>query len=613
MARITPQIIEELKTQSDIVTIIDQYVPLRQKGSNWAGVCPFHEDHSPSMIVTPSMGIYKCFACGAGGDVFKFLQEHEKIDFPAAVEIVAKECGYILPEDKPETPQQKAQRAKFSIVADANEMATKWFQNQLQRSESTMKYLIERGVESKTIETLKIGWAPDSWDALIGESNRQGISRKDLIEAGLVKENDKGKSYDAFRGRLIFPIQGLSNKVIAFGGRTLINDPAKYYNSPETALYSKSNVLYGLNHARKSIATTQEVIFVEGYFDFLQLFQHGIQNVVSVSGTALTTGHAQILKRYAKKAYLVFDGDEAGQKAARRSISILLPHGIETKILLLPDGEDPDSLVRDHGANEFRQRIQQGLDIIDFTLEDNNYQNASPEEKFELVNKIKELVALIPNQIVRNEYIRKAASRLGIEEQLIHKAHAPSNNYNNRQNSPSNYQKNNSSQNSYHQNNSHQHIPAQFNSIELRMITLVLKNKDLHVTALNTLDTELFIQNQLAEIIDYAMALLEERGTLELPLLYDRLPKNLRHIFISLADEEWSEENALIEYTDTLLQMKIKSIENQRKALKNTEELSYEAMVKLTKYTQQIKELTAKKRSLASKKSTPEEILEEFL
>jgi DNA primase catalytic core len=425
MARITPEIVAEMKTQIDISTVIERFIPVKKQGNRWVAVCPFHDDHSPSMNITPAMGIYKCFACGAGGDMFKFVQDHEKVEFPEAVEIIADMCGFQLPQSDADTPAVKEKKEKKAQLVDANVMAGSFFQRQLSRSTVAQSYLANRKIDAAIIEELQLGWAPDSWDALLAEGVRKGVGKSILLEAGLIVEKEGGKSYDKFRARLMFPIHNMTGRIIAFGGRVLgKDDKPKYLNSPETLLYSKSETLYGLYFARKEIATTQDVIFVEGYFDFLQLYQKGIKNVVSVSGTALTQQHAKILTRYAKRAFLVFDGDTAGRKAARRSVEILAPDGIETRILLLPEGEDPDSIVREHGADYFRERLDGALDLAEFLCEDPRKNHGSPESRAALAQEVRDVLMLIKDPLVRNEYFRRAAALLDIDQKLLMKPSA---------------------------------------------------------------------------------------------------------------------------------------------------------------------------------------------
>ncbi|MCF0221876.1 MAG: DNA primase, partial [Fibrobacter sp.] len=358
MAFYSNEIIQQLKTQTDIATVIESFLPLKRSGNGrYLGVCPFHNDRSPSMNVNPSLGIYKCFACGAAGDVFKFVQEHEKLDFKGAVEWVANFTGFVLPSlGAPENAEIVEEREK---VRRLNELACQWFESQLTLSQKALAYLNSRNITEETRKRFHIGYAPDGREGFISHAVKNGFSPLDCVKAGLAVEKEHGGISDKFRDRLMIAIQNITGIIVAFGGRDLSEnkDPnfkvAKYMNSPESALYHKSDILFGLHHSRQSIAKENSVIIVEGYFDMISLYQGGVTNVVAASGTALTENHASILARYAKTAYLVFDGDAAGQKATLRSLEIVLPKGIAPRVFALsrPDGTkiDPDNFVNEQG------------------------------------------------------------------------------------------------------------------------------------------------------------------------------------------------------------------------------------------------------------------------
>lgn len=475
------QILDEIKSVLDISILVERFVPLKKTGSRYIGICPFHQDTKPSMYVTPSMGIYKCFACGAGGDHFKFVQEYEKLDFPAAVETVAEIAAYKLPEKKLGKEEFKSAQEKKSLL-DINFTASHFFQDQLFKNQDAYKYLSSRGLLEPTIKTFQLGWAPQSWDALIKHGQKNGLSRVDLIKAGLVVEKENGKNYDKFRGRIMYPIHNLSQKTIAFGGRSL--DPeekAKYMNSPETELYHKSEVLYGLSHVKNDLADAGSVLFVEGYMDFLQLWQAGIKNVLSVSGTALTLQHANLLKRYIQKAYLVFDADEAGIKAAERSIPILLKVGIEPQVLLLPEGEDPDSYVKNFGAASFIDKLKESQSFPHFyKWRWNISENLSPEAKANTLIRYQEILTNIQDPVIIQGYQKQIAGLLSIPEQQL-RIPQP---------------KQNPNQLSTPTNQTPQPIS------EWKMLGIILKNGDLVPIAYQAVDLYSFQNNDLAEILD---------------------------------------------------------------------------------------------------------------
>ena len=410
------EVIQQLKSQADISLVIQQFLPLKRSGTNrYVGVCPFHDDHSPSMTVNPTLGIYKCFACGAGGDVFKFVQEHEKIDFNGAVEWVANFVGFSLPKfaskENAEVQEEKG------MIRKLNELACNWFEQQLSLSEKALEYLAKRNISEQTRKQFHIGYAPDKREGLIAYAAKNGFSPKDCLRAGLAVEKKNGGIDDKFRDRLMIAIQNQSGTVVAFGGRDLAPkqegfERPKYMNSPETPLYNKSEILFGLNHSRTAIAKENAVIIVEGYFDLISLYQGGVQNVVAASGTALTEFHANILARYAKTAYLVFDGDAAGRKATHRTIEIVLPKGIVPRIFALsrPDGTkiDPDNFVNEQGAEAFHEQLKGAEDWLSYLSRNSDLQ--SIESRASFVTYAKSIVKSIQDKGTQ-EPVREAHRR----------------------------------------------------------------------------------------------------------------------------------------------------------------------------------------------------------
>ena len=420
------EIIQELKNQADIALVIQQFLPLKKSGVNrYVGVCPFHDDHSPSMTVNSTLGIYKCFACGAGGDVFKFIQNHEKLDFKGAVEWVANFVGFALPNLGNNVNTEALEER--TMVRKLNELACEWFEQQLTLSPKALEYLNKRHVSEATRKQFHIGYAPTGREGFIGYAARNGFSPRDCVKAGLAVEKENGGIADKFRNRLMIAIQNLSGVVVAFGGRDLSDPatngnfkPAKYMNSPETALYSKRDILFGLNHSRNAIMKENAVIIVEGYFDLISLYQSGVQNVVAASGTALTEMHASILARYAKTAYLVFDGDAAGQNATRRSLEIVLPKGLTPKVFALsrPDGTkiDPDNFVNEQGPDAFRQALKSAEDWLSYL--GRSMPNNSPEDRAAFITQAKTLIKSIENKELQNQYLKLVAERYGTTRSL---------------------------------------------------------------------------------------------------------------------------------------------------------------------------------------------------
>lgn len=563
MAFYPDEVIQQLKAHADISLIIQRFIPLKKSGTGrFVGRCPFHDDRSPSMNVNPQMGIYKCFACGAGGDVFKFVMDHEKIDFKSAIELVAQETGFPLPAlDSKEDAGVQEERA---LVKTLNELACGWFQDQLATHRTPVEYLAKRGIRSDTQERFRFGYAPESREGFIAFAARKGFSPKQVVQAGLATERENGGIADKFRGRLMVPIQNLSGVVVGFGGRILdSNNPnaPKYMNSPETALYSKSDILFGLHHSRQAIAKSESVVLVEGYFDLISLFQEGVENVVAASGTALTDQHARILSRYAKTAYLVFDGDAAGKKATRRSLEVLLPHSLSTRVLLFGNDAstkvDPDSYVREQGADAFRKLLADAPDWLHFLSTE--MPTSSTEERAAFINLAKGLIASIHDLELRDQYLRLLQERFSVSRSLYHTP-------------PPGMRK-----------PKLRHLPEQeadqspapqvpwqsLNGAELRFVTLVLKHAELWPVALRVFDPQSLESNLLAELLDHGFALFEEAGTINLTQLHSQLPPLLQELLEGLPDESWNPASAQKEFLESLIGLHLRHCERLRKAARS--------------------------------------------
>ena len=421
-------IILQVKENADIVMIIGQYVPLKKAGSRYLGLCPFHHDRSPSMNVTPQMGIYKCFACGAGGDVLKFVQEYEKLDFIDALKTVAARAGVPIPAEILFSKDDE-DKGKASQALAANQLACQLYQEELANNPEILAYIAGRGINDETRKHFQIGFAPHSADKLLKRAAAKGIPNQALIDAGILGQTEGGRVYDRFSGRLIFPIWNMSGHVIGFGGRILaapgaskdVHQP-KYVNSPESAFYHKSNVLYGLNFSRNGMDKLGEAVIVEGYMDLLALWQAGIRNAVAVSGTALTKDHVQILSRFARKVFLFLDGDEPGRKAVRRSLEPLLAQGLEVKVPVLPAEEDPDSFARKFGGEKIKELFAQSEDIVGFLLRSaaKPVDAMSPEEKEGLLKDCLALLQTMPSPNVRDQYLDELRKKLGLKSIPVH-------------------------------------------------------------------------------------------------------------------------------------------------------------------------------------------------
>lgn len=417
--------IDDLRRQADIVRIVNDYVTLKKKGANWMACCPFHKEKTPSFSVNPSKDIFYCFGCSKGGSVFNFVMEMERVTFPEAVRIVAGKSGVPLPQMVDEGGFE-ARRAEADAVVQLNAWALEWWEEQLKDgnadASAAREYIEGRGISDETRESFRLGYAPNSWDALGSHLKRKGASASEIERSGLVVKKDAGGFYDRFRGRLIFPVMDAQGRPVAFGARALRpEDEPKYLNSPETAAYTKGRHLFGLNVTRDDIRRKKFAILVEGYLDLIVPFQFGVRNVVASLGTALTPEQARLLGRFARRVVVNYDGDRAGIQAAKRAIETLLSEDFEVKVLSLPDGADPDEFLRAHGAEEYNKRRGEALPHIQFVLaqalRDRNLR--SPAEKAEAVDEVLPFVRAVRNPIVRREYFDMALDALRIEEQSL--------------------------------------------------------------------------------------------------------------------------------------------------------------------------------------------------
>lgn len=367
MARFQEQFVQQVLQATDIVDFVGQYVSLKQRGREFVGLCPFHEDHKPSMYVSPAKQIYKCFACGAGGNALQFVMQYESMPFPEAVRTLASRANIPLPA---ETQQRGVEASSKRALVAACEFASNFFQRQLQApaGRSALEYARSRGLSDESIERFGLGFAPDSWDAFLTAARKQGFSESVLVSAGLVRRRESGRGcYDYFRNRLMFPIHDLAAATVAFGGRALSEEErAKYLNSPETAAFDKSSMVYGLPFAREAIKREGRSVVVEGYLDVLLPIQAGVENVVATLGTALTDRHVRLLSRYAPEAVLVFDADVAGAAAAERGLELFLAQRLHVRVAQIPAGKDPCDYVLAEGPEALQTLVNTAPDALEY-------------------------------------------------------------------------------------------------------------------------------------------------------------------------------------------------------------------------------------------------------
>lgn len=418
--------IDRILDAANIVDVVSEFVTLRRRGVNFVGLCPFHTDKSPSFYVSPAKNICKCFACGEGGTAVHFIMKHEQLSYVDALRYLAKKYNIEIQERELTTAEKQIRGDRESMFI-INDFARKYFTTQLyEHTEGKnigMRYFIERGFREDTIKKFQLGYSLDKRDALYQEAIKSGYQKDYLEKTGLIVTRDDGSVYDRFRGRVIFPVHTVSGKVVAFGGRILKKDEktAKYVNSPESEIYHKSNELYGIYFAKQAIVKADRCFLVEGYTDVISMHQAGVENVVASSGTALTQGQIRLIHRFTNNITVLYDGDAAGIKAALRGINLLLEDGMNIKVVLLPDGEDPDSFARKQNASSFHAFIQDNeTDFIRFKtkllLDD---AGGDPIKRSALISDIIRTIALIPDSIARSVYAKECSSMLEIDERVI--------------------------------------------------------------------------------------------------------------------------------------------------------------------------------------------------
>ena len=415
MARIPEDLIDSIRSQADIVDVVSDYVTLRRSGRNHMGLCPFHDEKTPSFSVNPEKQIFHCFGCGKGGNVFSFLMEHENVTFVEAVRHIARRLNITIPD----THQEREAGSEAESLARVTRFAARFFHDRLLNSDRdsiVRRYAERRGLSEETIKSFGLGYAPDSWNDLLSTAREKGIGADWLVKAGLAKTGEQ-RTYDAFRKRLIFPIQAPSGRVVGFGGRALSDeDQPKYLNSPESPIYRKSQVLYGLYQAREALRRQGQALVVEGYMDLLGLHEQGIQGVVALCGTALTREQARLLARYGQQAYLVYDSDQAGVRATWRAIEPLVESGLWTRVVRLPDDHDPDSYVREHGQDGFMKLVEQADSIADFMGYHANLQAAGDRDEVfrTLAGLIRKTTNLVHREMYREEAERRFPALQGL-------------------------------------------------------------------------------------------------------------------------------------------------------------------------------------------------------
>jgi len=426
MARIDEATVRRINDTADIVEVVSDYVRLKKRGSGYIGLCPFHNERTPSFSVSKSRNICKCFSCGKGGSPVGFIMEIEQVDYPGALRILARKYGITI-EERELTDEERHEASERESMLAVNEFAMKWFERNLQHTQEGrdvgLAYFRHRGISDRMIERFHLGYSLEKRDALRQEALRAGFTDEFLEKTGLIMRHEGGDISDRFRARVIYPIFTLSGKVVGFGGRTLRSDKkmAKYVNSPESVIYHKSTELYGLHQAKPSIVRKDKCILVEGYMDVISMHQAGIENVVASSGTSLTEGQIRLIHRFTENVTVIYDSDPAGIKASLRGIDLLLAEGLMVKVLLLPDGEDPDSFAQGHPSSEVERYIAENEgDFVQFKTDILMKDTGNdPIARSRAMTEIVRTIAVIPDMMLRTTYIAECSRRFGIGEELL--------------------------------------------------------------------------------------------------------------------------------------------------------------------------------------------------
>jgi DNA primase len=428
---IAEETIQRVADANDIVDVVGSYFPLKRAGTSFVALCPFHREKSPSFHVNPSRQTFHCFGCGAGGGVFRFVMDYEHVDFPQAVRRLAQRVGIPILEQATTPDDRKAHDLRDRLLALHAE-ASLWFQNQLLKAPTgapARDYLKSRGLNSETAKSWGLGYAPDSWDALLDHLRARKFSQPEIAQSGLASSKDDHPAsplYSRFRNRVMFPIYNDYGEVIAFSGRTLESDPkaAKYVNSPETPLFTKGRVLYGLHKTKRDLIEKNTAIVCEGQIDLISAYESGVRHVIAPQGTAFTSDQARLLKRFVETVLLCFDSDSAGKKAADRSVPALLSQGLTVKIVALPSGEDPDSLIRRQGPQAFLELVENASEYFEYNLAEAASSGAleDPASKSRLVRRLAPPLALVRDAVLRDSLVGRLSSRLGLPSSSIRSA-----------------------------------------------------------------------------------------------------------------------------------------------------------------------------------------------
>jgi DNA primase len=416
MAQLGDNFVDKIKEEVDIVELIGNYVQLKKTGINYVGLCPFHSEKTPSFTVSPTKKLYHCFGCGEGGDIIGFIMKQENLDFIEAIKFIADRYNINI-----DFKESNIDNSLKNRIFDINKLSSEYYHKNLFTNKTALEYLSKRKINSKIAKEFHIGFANDSWDGLVNFLKNHGIAEEDIVRAGLASRKKNGNGYvDRFRNRIIFPIYDIKSRVIGFGGRVLDDSLPKYLNSPDTLVFSKGNHLYGLNNYLKS-SNQERIILVEGYMDVISLYRSGITCAVASLGTALTINQVKLLKQYSSNIYVCYDSDEAGQRATLKAVDILTRSGVEPKVIILPNGNDPDDFIKENGIEEFEKIIEKALSYIEFKvfLMERKYDITKESQKIDFLREMAKILSGIKSSVAREIYLQKYSDKYNVSKEAI--------------------------------------------------------------------------------------------------------------------------------------------------------------------------------------------------
>ncbi|MGD9898216.1 MAG: DNA primase [Calditrichaceae bacterium] len=589
MGKISEDKIDEIRTSINIVHYISQFVNLKKTGVNHKGLCPFHQEKTPSFTVNPEKQIFHCFGCGKGGNIYTFIMDYEKLNFPDAIRKAADFAGISMPADE----YDKEETTVFQQLFLINRIASEYFINKLNSpaNKNILNYFLNRKISPETIREFGLGYAPDSYNQTLNELKKNKLDLKQASELGLIQKKDSGNDYyDKFRHRIMFPFYNLSGKIIGFGGRKLKEEQQpKYLNSPESPIYKKSELLYGLHQAINSIRQNGFVILVEGYFDLLRLVDSGIKNVVASSGTALAPQQAKLIRRYCREVYIAYDGDDAGVKAAIRNANIIETEDLNSYIIPLPKSDDPDTFILKYGQKEFENLLKKKTLPIEFQI--NSFFTANPDPSLEqkdiFIQSVLQNLSVITNQIKVGLYLHQISDRLDINENLLvgqlNRLKREGQKYKKEESSPVPKKKTLVRRGIY--------------KAEEGLIGLLLTGSDDSKNFIIAQSTrEMFENDEFIMLFDHIMNELEEHGTIDITKLLDSIDddEETRELTSRLVVSEWADSPKFI--ADCLYQLKKWQLEKKAAELSTLIKVEANSDESVLHYT---KELTMVRKEIA--------------